>query len=254
MPNVTFPVDGPLIVQTLKKPFLPGRQMFAIYERHVVTAIVRGPQDFPEAIYGPNGADAWRTLTRARRVLVLPLIDVDWIRSYESDIDGATSTVRLTFLHKNKKLRVLLPEKEGTLALAYFGERFADKLDPKVESAIDARHKQVWSLLIACVLVDGWFGWAIWELWTTSSLSGPKLMVDFIWNIYETRGFGTTAGVCVFFAVCFNLMMLTFSFIRPPKKPRALNCSNCGYQLRGLRGTECPECGSTIKSSVSTRN
>ena len=246
-------VNGPLIVKALGKPFLPGRRVFALYEDHVVTAIVRGPQDFPDAIYEPDGHHAWRTLARTRRVSVLSLADVDWIKSYEGNNYDFGASVRLTFLHQNKKMSVLLPEQEGKHALVYLAENFADKLDPKVESTIDARRKQVWILITLCVMTNGWLGWAIWELWTTSSLSGPKLLVGIIWAIYEARGFATTAGVCLLGAVFFDVMMFTFSLIRPPNEPRALNCSNCGYQLRGLQGAECPECGTTIKSSVTSK-
>jgi|GEM_PF-2102195 len=254
MAELTLPYNKPLITRALEKPFLPGRQVFALYEDHVVIAIVRGTQEYPEQIYDlDEGYDAWSTFSRARRVSVIPLADVDQIHSHESGV-SSDARVRLTFVLNKARHSVLLPAAEGTTALCYLADKYADKLNPTAESAIDVRRKVVRCLIGVCVLLDVWIAWAMWELWTTQSITGPRFLADFIWGIYEVRGFRTTALVMVLGAVCFNLLMWVLSFATPATEQRALNCSNCGYPLRGLRSNKCPECGSTIGVGAPTRD
>lgn len=252
MSGSTLPGDRPLITRTLEKPFLPGRQVFALYRDHAVIAIVRGVQELPERIYSPDGHDAWRAFSRARRVSVIPLAEVDRILSHESGT-GNDATVKLTFVSNKAHRSVLLPVAEGTTALLYLADRYADILNPTAESSMDARRKMIRCLIGLCLLLDVWVAWSIWELWTTQSITGPSFLVDFMWYVYEQRGFRTAAAVMALGAVFFNLLMWVLSFATPTTQRRTLNCSNCGYLLRGMRSNRCPECGSTIAAEVQAR-
>jgi hypothetical protein len=248
LPESTLLKNGPLIIQTLAKPFLPGRQLFALYENHVVIATIRGPLDFPEEVYRLNEHDAWKTLARSRKVTVLSIADIDWMRSYESGV-STDSSVKLTFQRKKAKWSVLLPEKEGTMALTYLAGNFGDKFDATVESTIDVRRKMRWALFLACLLIDGWVAWAMFGLWTTQTISGPTLFVRLIGRIYEARGFATTATITVLCTVFFNILMWVLSLATPPTKRRTMNCGNCGYSLRGSTANRCPKCGTETPAS-----
>lgn len=252
MSNSTLPADGPLIIRTLEKPFFPGRRVFALYEDHVVIATVRGHPPFPKRINAGRKSDDWETLPGTRRVSVLRLADVARIRSYEKG-NGPDSTVRLTFVCDDATHSVLLPEAMGTLALAHLAENCEDKLDPEVESVVELRRSSGWSLVVVCLLLDGWVAFILWELATRGSITGPRFLVDIVRRVYESRGFGATALVCGLGAVFFNLLMWVLSFATPPTKARLLNCAHCGYRLRGLKSEKCPECGEPIKTSLPTR-
>ncbi len=246
MTELTLPNDEPLIIRTLEKPFLPGRQVFALYKDHLVFAIVRGTQDFPEEILSSNGADAWQTFDRAKKVLVLAHIDVDWIKSHErSAVNGGG--VKLSFVYQKMKKTVQLPGKEGALVLTLLAEKFADKLDPKIDSAIDVRSQLIRIAIASCLLLDGFLAWMLWDLWYNQAITGPSIVVDIMWHIYKSRGFSMTATISILFAAMLNWLMLIVCLSKPPTRKYALNCSNCGYQLRGLTSNKCPECGTEIK-------
>ncbi len=50
------------------------------------------------------------------------------------------------------------------------------------------------------------------------------------------------AGAAVF------VVVLPLRF-RPIERPKAGTCIECGYDLKGLRGDVCPECGGAIRST-----
>lgn len=246
--ELDLPDDGPLIMKTLEKPFLPGHQVLALYDDHVVFAIVQGSQEFPEEILGPGGAKVWSTFDRARKVLVLPHAEVEWIKSHERCVENG-SAIKITFLFKKMKKSVLLPEKEGAIALTSLAEKFGDKLDPTVDSAVDVQHYTNLITLLICLLLDGWLAWALWDLWNNNAITGPRLIVDFMWLFYESRGFATTATLSIVCVALFNWLMLVVCLSKSPPRTYTLNCSNCGYQLRGLTSKKCPECGTKIESA-----
>ena len=239
----------PLILKTAKKPFLPGRQYVAIYEDHMVIAIVRGRLEGPVELHASKGADAWRKLPRARRISIIPLAEVDWIKSYEHGT-SRSNTIQLTFSRGNSKFSVELPPEQGAIALAYLADKYGDKLDAKAESAIDARRKQLHSIIIICLIVNSWLAWSVWSLWRMGSITGPKVLVRPIYSFYETYGLTTTAIASAIGAACFNVILFACLLIRLPVEPRTLNCTHCGYRLQGLSGSQCPECGTPIKRSI----
>jgi len=242
LPDPTFPADGPLIIQTLAKPFLPGRQIFALYQNHVVIATVRGPLTFPEGICRSNGHALWPTLARTRKVSVIPISKIDWIRSYEHGVDDESS-VKLTFESKKSRWSVTLSEEAGAKVMTYLANNFGDKFDARVESAVDVKRKARWSLFLWCIVVDGYVAWCLYTLWNTQTMYGPKIFVGFIRLVYEARGFSTAAGVTILCTIFLNLLLSAFWFASPPTKRRTMNCGNCGYSLRGSTANRCPECG-----------
>jgi len=108
-------------------------------------------------------------------------------------------------------------------------------------------HVQVIIRGLSIALLIAATGWAMADILHTAftfNYSGGYTMP---WLVFRTQVMNNLQGHLALIATLFGMAALLWVIQRPLSRlivPRSgRNCGECGYDLRGLNGDRCPECG-----------
>lgn len=80
--------------------------------------------------------------------------------------------------------------------------------------------------------------------WDAASKTGTGW--HFQWALTRTQMIGGTTVRVPIWIILLPLLTASYMLRSWRRIPDPTKCGNCGYSLAGLRGEQCPECGSTV--------
>ncbi len=239
--------DAPILIcETRHRPFLGGRETIALYQTKLIIAIVRGKGDLPESLLRTDGASNWIEFGRAKKVRIVAVDEIESVNTYEKQ-----DWISFAIIANDEKIVFDVAHDAGEVILQEFAQRMPNKLVSRLHTGRDARRAHYWGVVVGCVGVDILAAWVVYEMYR-GTFQGRGVVANIIYQIYESRGFAVAAVLTAFGAMAINMLFALMLVIVPSNPESILNCNECGYDIRGLRGERCPECGLLLNREFET--